>query len=318
MANASADPEIACLLKNGDSNRFWRPGQQQRAQVVRFSLLAWLLLALVQHQFLPKRSTVVHEVPGQLQVCAIREVADVIHVALQRRWQWRARHVQIRTHRLRVVDRIASEIHGRAIWQIPDTVAEDGLWEIRAWHVAVWRDGLRMVHGVACPVHGRPIWQVPNLIAKLLCGIRLRGLLEDEGLADLHGSSSTLLPVKGSCLNRRFASVPKLLFPTWVDLVSIFLECQECPLKLFVGLCILNYAIGQADLSIRAGLPKLPCLLALATRCGSLLRPILVPESAPARGQNDIGVAQVLEERRQTQSVHASRDDGRSLLHTLP
>merc|ERR1712203_216021 len=276
MANASADPEIACLLKNGDSNRFWRPGQQQRAQVVRFSLLAWLLLALVQHQFLPKRSTVVHEVPGQLQVCAIREVADVIHVALQRRRQWRARHVLIRTDRLGVVDRVASAIHGR------------------------------------------PIWQVPNFVAKLLSGIRLRGLLEDEGLADLHGSSSALLPVERRCLNRRFASVPKLLFPSWVDLVSILLECQERPLELFVGLCILNDAIGQAHLSIRAGLPKLPCFLALATRRGALLRPILVPESAPARGQNDIGVAQILEERRQTQSVHASRDDGRSLLHTLP
>merc|ERR1712060_1019653 len=266
----------------------------------------------------PKHSTVVHEVPGQTQVCAVREVADVIHVTLQRRWQWRAHHVEIRTDRLGVVDRVASAIHGRAIWQIPDTVDKDGLREVRAWHVAVRRDRLGMIHGVACPVHGRSIWQVPNFIAELLRGERLGGLLVVEGLAEFHGSSSTLLPIERRCLNRRLASVPKLLFPTWVNLVGILLERQERPLELFVGLRVLNDAIGQTDLSIRAGLPKLPCLLALATRCGTLLRPVLVPESASTCGQDDIGVAQVLEESRQTQGVHASRDDGRGLLHALP
>merc|ERR1712151_962226 len=117
---------------------------------------------------------------------------------------------------------------------------------------------------------------------------------------------------------QKLASVSKLLLPARVDLIRVLLERQERALDFFMSLRILDDTIRQADVTIGASLPQLPRLLALAARCSALLGAILVPERAAASSQDDIGVAQVLEEGWQPQGVHAARDDRRSLLHALP
>merc|ERR1719281_2080701 len=116
-------------------------------------------------------------------------------------------------------------------------------------------------------------------------------------------SGSLLLPVKRGSLDGRLPGVPKLFFPAWVDLVRIFLEGEECTLQLFVRLGIFDDTVGQADIAIHASFPEHPRLLPLAAGDRTLLRPVLVAKSTPARCQDDVGVAEVLEERRQAESV---------------
>merc|ERR1711976_96250 len=58
--------------------------------------------------------------------------------------------------------------------------------------------------------------------------------------------------------------------------------------------------------------------LTLATRHCALLRAILVAESATTGCEDDIGVAQILEECWQTEGVHATGDDWCRLDHSLP
>merc|ERR1719433_2488254 len=106
----------------------------------------------------------------------------------------------------------------------------------------------------------------------------------------MHNASggSLLLPVERSSLDGRLPSVPKLFLPARVDLVCILLEGEECTLQLFVGLGILNDAVGQTDIAIHASFPEHPCLLALAAGDGSLLGPILVAKSAATSCQDNV------------------------------
>merc|ERR1711941_54841 len=149
-------------------------------------------------------------------------------------------------------------------------------------------------------------------------GINPALLSLDQRSRHAASGSSLLLPVKRSSLDGRFPSVPQLFLPPRVDLVCIFLESQECTLQLFVGLGILNDAIGQADIAIHASFPEHPRLLSLAAGDRTLLGPILVAESTTTSCQDDIGVGEVFEEGGKAESVHATRDDGCSLDHALP
>mmetsp|Transcript_39195 Transcript_39195/g.99544 ORF Transcript_39195/g.99544 Transcript_39195/m.99544 type:complete len:477 (+) Transcript_39195:555-1985(+) len=85
-----------------------------------------------------------------------------------------------------------------------------------------------------------------------------------------------------------------------------------------MGLGVFDHTVGQRDVAISAGLPHLPRLLTLTARRRTLLRSVLVTESTATSGQNDVGMTEVLEESRQTQSIHATRDDRSCLLHALP
>ena len=85
-----------------------------------------------------------------------------------------------------------------------------------------------------------------------------------------------------------------------------------------MGLGELDDAIAQADVAVLSGPPGLPGLLTLAAGDGTRLGSILVAEGATTGGQDHVGVAQVLEEGRQAQGVHAAGDDGGGLLHALP
>merc|ERR1719284_2084356 len=81
---------------------------------------------------------------------------------------------------------------------------------------------------------------------------------------------------------------------------------------------VLDDAVREAQVTIDSRLPQLPRLLALAAGRSALLRPVLVPEGTAAGSQDHVGVTQVLEERRQAQSVHPTGNDGGGLLHALP
>ena len=85
-----------------------------------------------------------------------------------------------------------------------------------------------------------------------------------------------------------------------------------------MGLSELDDAIAQADVAVLSGLPGLPGLLALSAGDGTRLGSVLVAEGATAGSEDHVGVAQVLEEGRQAESIHATRDDGSGLLHALP
>merc|ERR1712061_714362 len=118
--------------------------------------------------------------------------------------------------------------------------------------------------------------------------------------------SRLLLPIEARRLDRRLASISKLLLPARVDLIGVLLECEERALDFFMSLRILDDTVRQADVTIGARLPQLPRLLALAARCGALLGAILVPERTATSCQDNIRVAQVLEEGWQPQGVHAA------------
>ena len=85
-----------------------------------------------------------------------------------------------------------------------------------------------------------------------------------------------------------------------------------------MGLCELNHAVTQADVAVLASLPGLPSLLTLAAGDGTRLGSILVAEGAATGSEDHVGVAQVLEEGRQAERVHAAGNDGSGLLHALP
>ena len=80
----------------------------------------------------------------------------------------------------------------------------------------------------------------------------------------------------------------------------------------------LDDAIAQADVAVLSGPPGLPGLLTLSAGDGTWLGSILVAEGATTGGQDHVGVAQVFEEGRQAERVHATGDDGGGLLHALP
>merc|ERR1719414_2950976 len=130
--------------------------------------------------------------------------------------------------------------------------------------------------------------------------------------------SCLLLPVERRRLHRRLARVAEFLLPAWINLVCIFLECQESTLEFLVRFCVLDDSVRQTHIAVHASLPEHPCLLALTARNCTLLGPILVSESATTGGQNDVGMAQVLKEGRQAKSVHATGNDWSCLNHTLP
>merc|ERR1719412_2178663 len=127
-----------------------------------------------------------------------------------------------------------------------------------------------------------------------------------------------LLPIKCRRLHRGFTGVTQLLLPSWIDLVRIFLESEEGPLDFFMGLSILHHTVRQWNISIGASLPQLPSLFTLPARHSALFRTILVAEGSSSSRQYDIGMSQVLKERREPQCIHAARDNGRGLDHALP
>merc|ERR1712060_117988 len=92
--------------------------------------------------------------------------------------------------------------------------------------------------------------------------------------------SGLLLPVEAGGLHGRLAGVAQLLLPAREDLVSA--------LQVLVRLGVLDHAIDQAHVTIGAGLPQLPRLLALTARDGTLLRPVLVAEGAAAGSQDHV------------------------------
>merc|ERR1711870_20329 len=67
-------------------------------------------------------SLMVDQVPGLVHGRAVRAVADLVHVAFQRKRQRRACHMRVWADRFRVVDEISGLVHGSAIWQVPDIV----------------------------------------------------------------------------------------------------------------------------------------------------------------------------------------------------
>merc|ERR1719220_562525 len=130
--------------------------------------------------------------------------------------------------------------------------------------------------------------------------------------------SSLLLPVEGSSLHGRLPRVAKFFLPSGVDLVGVLLECQEGSLQLFMRLGVLNDTIRQAAIAIHASLPKHPRLFALAAGHGPLFWAVFVAKGTTTSCQDNIRVAEILKECREAESIHAARDDGRSLNHALP
>merc|ERR1719220_1227534 len=130
--------------------------------------------------------------------------------------------------------------------------------------------------------------------------------------------SSLLLPVEGSSLHGRLPRVAELFLPSGVDLVGVLLECQEGSLQLFMRLGVLNDTIRQAAIAIHASLPKHPRLFALAAGHGPLFWAVFVAECTTTSSQDNVRVAEILEEGREAESVHATRDDGCRLHHAFP
>merc|ERR1711920_310484 len=133
-----------------------------------------------------------------------------------------------------------------------------------------------------------------------------------------HSTQLLLLPIEAGRLDGGLPGVAELLLPAGVDLVSVLLEGQECALDFLVRLRVLDDSVREAHVAVGACLPQLPRLFALAARDRALLRAVLVPEGAAAGRQDHVGVAQILEERRQAERVHATRDDRGGLFHALP
>merc|ERR1711933_409959 len=73
---------------------------------------------------LPQRqaSPVVGQIPSRGHVSAIRKVANVIHVPLQRRRQGRAWSVRIGLRHLRVVVHVAGLVQSSTVWKIANIV----------------------------------------------------------------------------------------------------------------------------------------------------------------------------------------------------
>merc|ERR1719216_410808 len=131
-------------------------------------------------------------------------------------------------------------------------------------------------------------------------------------------AAAFFLPVKGGRLHRRFARVAEFFFPPRVDLIGIFLESKEGALEFLMRLGVFDDAVGQAHIAVHASLPEHPCLLALAAGDCPLLGPILVSKGTTTSSQDNVGVAKVLKEGREAESIHAARDDGSSLDHAFP
>merc|ERR1719220_910719 len=130
--------------------------------------------------------------------------------------------------------------------------------------------------------------------------------------------SSLLLPVERSSLHGRLPRVAELFLPSGVDLVGVLLECQEGSLQLFMRLGVLNDTIRQAAIAIHASLPKHPRLFALAAGHGPLFWAVFVAKGATASCQDNVRVAEILEEGWQPECVHTTGYDGCGLDHALP
>ena len=274
-------------------------------------------------------STTLHgEVACYRHISAIHKVADVRRVLGRRKR--RAGCVQVRANGLRVVDGVAGLVERGAIREVTHRVHEVGTWQRRARRMPVRANVLRVVDNVACPVHRSAVGQVAGVVAELQVSKNIRvppvrgdctGNLWSAlcGVAAHEGRGRRLLgPVKAGCLHRGLASVAELLLPSRVDLVGVLLEGQEGTLDLLVGLCELDDAVAQADVAVLACLPSLPSLFTLTARNGTRLGAILVSKGAATSGQDHIGMAQVLEEGRQAERIHAAGDNGSRLLHALP
>lgn len=90
-------------------------------------------------------------VAGCQERCAVCKVASVSHV--RRRGQWRAGHMWVWHHRLRMVDSVARGVHRGAVRQVADRVHKLGAGKRGSRDVLVRGNGLRMIDGIARPVH---------------------------------------------------------------------------------------------------------------------------------------------------------------------
>mmetsp|Transcript_62305 Transcript_62305/g.163596 ORF Transcript_62305/g.163596 Transcript_62305/m.163596 type:complete len:616 (+) Transcript_62305:129-1976(+) len=282
--------------------------------------------------------SVVGQVASLVHGRAVRAVADVVDEALQRRQQRGAGLVRVGADGLRVVDGVAGHVQGGAVTEVADVVAVDRLRQVGAGLVRVGLDVLRVVDFVAGQVVRSAVREVAHVVAVHELAVSQRGLHVDGGLrrnvvvhaarngalllgrtrAHEGGRRSLLLPVEAGRLHGGLARVAELLLPARVDLVRILLEGQEGALDILVRLGKLDHAIRQAHVAVGARLPELPGLLTLAAGRGALLRAVLVAEGATAGREDHVRVAQVLEEGREAERVHAARDDGRGLRHALP
>mmetsp|Transcript_54863 Transcript_54863/g.161315 ORF Transcript_54863/g.161315 Transcript_54863/m.161315 type:complete len:207 (-) Transcript_54863:12-632(-) len=137
---------------------------------------------IVRAQSAATLGSMVAQVASLVHGRAIRHVANVILVALQRRRQRGAGHVRVGADRLRVVHPIPGLVHGGAVRQVAHVVAEDRLRQVGAGHMRVRAHGLRVVHGVAGLVVRGAVREVANIVAVLELGVRQRGIIEDGRL----------------------------------------------------------------------------------------------------------------------------------------
>jgi hypothetical protein len=125
-------------------------------------------------------------------------------------------------------------------------------------------------------------WFLATSLSKLLISINI--------VLGIHASEEGcccrfLLPIECGGLRRRLASVAELLLPSWIELGSNLLECQEGTFDLLMSLGILDDAIGKRHVAEFASLPLHPNVLALTARDAALLGSILVAEGTTASGK---------------------------------
>ena len=96
--------------------------------------------------------------------------------------------MHVRSDALGMVDRVASTVQRRAVWEVADGIHEDGTGQWRSGSMAVRSNVLGMVDGVPSSVQRSAVWQVAHIVAELLVGIRvlLEAVLE---LAAVHYGS---------------------------------------------------------------------------------------------------------------------------------
>ena len=132
----------------------------------------------------------------------------------------------------------------------------------------------------------------------------LFGLAEDAPTKA--AAAALLLQSKVAACTEDSPVKPSISPPDRVDLVGICLDREEGTLDPLTRLGILDDAVGQAHGAVDARPPQRPRLFALTARDGALLWAVLVAEGAAASGHDHVGVAQVLEEGRQSLGSHVA------------
>merc|ERR1712070_1292096 len=137
--------------------------------------------------------------------------------------------------------------YGRAIGKIPDVSDVRRDWQRLAIRMRIRRRVTTMVVLVSCLDYGRAIGKVSNICNIWRRRQRSQGCrgvgTPSSCAADKSCCCRLLLPVEGRSLDRRFTSVAELLLPSWVDLISVFLESKESSFDFLVCLGVLDHAI---------------------------------------------------------------------------